>query len=888
MIVRLQLSGREGQQQRLAALACCAGQAYTLHAHCAHCSLACIQRTDHEVIPQLLRGPALPTGVSDLAGASSRHSPIAQPAPLEYSFSNTGSSPAARGSSWWRWRLPPPGPRHGDGAALRVPAPSLRGAQWLQQPSLVTTYGRFWCPNARCPSSQLCNGCWEAQVGLRCRPPAFHSGKCSHWSTRAALRVAFLFQRVQPHCSLQVHAPKPATFCVLPRLVPADGQVLSGLFVRVKSGQYDLAQVQQLSDYEGKQLLVVQVREGWCAGLAGVCAGAPRVHVMVPTHFTCCAVRRCTASSQARPRVILSCGIRPARCVSSCHLQTTNPCVPCCLQLPTDRRGLDGTQVRVNRCVPLTTVSGTNSLEDANWEALGRAELERLAAYMQGHGLELPLEEVRGVEECLVTQFAVCKCCAKLGVVEVCTCMLWSCFRSATSAIAQVAGSAWRKQAALAWHAQHGAAPPAVQQQHLPALLQQLADAAGIAGMQQRLEAAETSPRRQQQVAFTVSLPQQQAAGPAGPAPPQPAAAAAAVSGAAVQPQAAAAPPGRQVEYHPPSLPPAVAFQMPQQAAMLPSTAAGAAPPSAQQAFHPAGAAAWQAPYMSAPLPLFHPMAGQRHATCAGSNQLEAALPVGGQLQREVSATAGGLQISVSGIAAHAHPLVRTAAASAALQQPAQQLAWQHLQQQAQQWVQAPLLAQQQLDWGQRNTGGMPQATAFELPPHLRRPDEGSGAVQHAAPQLARRPPLAGEGWLVWCPVSGWLADAVAAGLRLVHSMLASRCMLNSPQQHMTPLHLLLFHPACPRRAACASHPFLQQHHPARHRSAGRSSSSLGGCGPSGGTGLSHGCCPACVDSGAGASPAEAIWGSQLPAIQRKVQRSNGGHGAGEFFTPLY
>lgn len=64
----------------------------------------------------------------------------------------------------------------------------------------------------------------------------------------------------------------------------------------------------------------------------------------------------------------------------------------------------------MNRCVPLTTVSGTDSLDDANWEALGRAELERLAAYMQGHGLELPLEEVCGGEECLETQLAVCKC----------------------------------------------------------------------------------------------------------------------------------------------------------------------------------------------------------------------------------------------------------------------------------------------------------------------------------------------------------------------------------------------------------------------------------------------------------------------------------------------
>ena len=324
----------------------------------------------------------------------------------------------------------------------------------------------------------------------------------------------------------------------------------------------------------------------------------------------------------------------------------------------------------------------------------------------------------------------------------------------ATSATAQVAGAAWRKQAALAWHAQHGAAPPAVQQQQLAALREQLADAAGIAGMQQRLQAQETSPRRQQhQVAFTVSLPQQQAAGPAGPAPPQPAGPSAAVAGAVPQPQAAAALPRQQVEYHPPALAPAVAYPVPQQATVTPSALL-----PAQQAFHPAPAAAWQAPHMSASPTLLDTVAGQRHITCVVSNQLEVALPVGGQLQREVSATAGRLQISVTGMAAHAQPLVRTAAASAALQQPAPQLGWQQVQQQAQQWVQASLLAKQQPDWVQHNAGGVPQSTGFELPPHLRHTDERSTARQHAATPLARRPLLAGGCWLLWYILSqaGW------------------------------------------------------------------------------------------------------------------------------------
>lgn len=52
----------------------------------------------------------------------------------------------------------------------------------------------------------------------------------------------------------------------------------------------------------------------------------------------------------------------------------------------------------------------------------------------------------------------------------------------------QVAAAAWRKQAALEWYAQHGVQPPAEQQQHLPSLLQQLDDSAGIARMQQQIE----------------------------------------------------------------------------------------------------------------------------------------------------------------------------------------------------------------------------------------------------------------------------------------------------------------------------------------------------------------------------------------------------------------
>ncbi|PRW57934.1 RNA binding rggm [Chlorella sorokiniana] len=92
--------------------------------------------------------------------------------------------------------------------------------------------------------------------------------------------------------------------------------------------------------------------------------------------------------------------------------------------------------------VQLNSASGTNPLADDQWDAAGRAEVEQLAALLQQRGQPL--------------------------------------------SVAEVAAAAWRKQAALAWHAQHGALPPSEQQQHLPELLQQLADEEAIAELQQQ------------------------------------------------------------------------------------------------------------------------------------------------------------------------------------------------------------------------------------------------------------------------------------------------------------------------------------------------------------------------------------------------------------------
>ena len=76
----------------------------------------------------------------------------------------------------------------------------------------------------------------------------------------------------------------------------------------------------------------------------------------------------------------------------------------------------------------------------------------------------------------------------------------------------QAAAAAWRKQAALRWHAAHGRQPPEEQQALLEPLLAELQDAAGIAGMQEQLEAAaEEQQQQQQQPAESPPQPPEQA-----------------------------------------------------------------------------------------------------------------------------------------------------------------------------------------------------------------------------------------------------------------------------------------------------------------------------------------------------------------------------------------
>ena len=147
--------------------------------------------------------------------------------------------------------------------------------------------------------------------------------------------------------------------------------------------------------------------------------------------------------------------------------------------------------------VPISSVSDTSCLADDQWETAGRAEVAQLAALLQRRGLGWPVQQVR----CRGVPCPVCMqahkswtdalLCTQMRIIAL-MCLV-------PSANVQVAAAAWRKKAALEWYAQHGAQPRAEQQQHLPALLQQLDDAAGIAGMQQQLELHLPPPQEQRQ-----------------------------------------------------------------------------------------------------------------------------------------------------------------------------------------------------------------------------------------------------------------------------------------------------------------------------------------------------------------------------------------------------
>ncbi len=58
------------------------------------------------------------------------------------------------------------------------------------------------------------------------------------------------------------------------------------------------------------------------------------------------------------------------------------------LQLPLE-------QGPVAKAVPLSSVSGTNPLDDQHWAAAGQQEVQRLAAHMRQHGKAMPLAEAR-------------------------------------------------------------------------------------------------------------------------------------------------------------------------------------------------------------------------------------------------------------------------------------------------------------------------------------------------------------------------------------------------------------------------------------------------------------------------------------------------------------
>ena len=146
-----------------------------------------------------------------------------------------------------------------------------------------------------------------------------------------------------------------------------------------------------------------------------------------------------------------------------------------CLQAPGSDPGSAGGSAgqAPTRCIPLSSVSNTNSLDDKHWERGGASELQALQAYMQQHGLVLPLAEV------------------STGVVRVWPCIAGQLPRapSPPPPRLQAAAAAWRRSAALAWHAQHGHQAAAEQARHLPQLLVELDSESGMAGMRRRFRA---------------------------------------------------------------------------------------------------------------------------------------------------------------------------------------------------------------------------------------------------------------------------------------------------------------------------------------------------------------------------------------------------------------
>ncbi|PSC73107.1 3-ketoacyl-thiolase peroxisomal [Micractinium conductrix] len=117
---------------------------------------------------------------------------------------------------------------------------------------------------------------------------------------------------------------------------------------------------------------------------------------------------------------------------------------PSALLLQAPEAGIAGGAPPLRR-LPIEGISSTNPLDDQHWEAAGSGEVAELAAAWQACGYALPL--------------------------------------------AEALGAAWRKQAALQWHAQQWQQAPDERLRQVPSLLAALADAGGLALMQQQLAA---------------------------------------------------------------------------------------------------------------------------------------------------------------------------------------------------------------------------------------------------------------------------------------------------------------------------------------------------------------------------------------------------------------
>lgn len=179
---------------------------------------------------------------------------------------------------FWRCRRP----AGGSGAAAATPARNRAACCTMAAAAITRDNIRLLLASKKDVAKLAAVERLLAAAGGRmlCRLPRFILEMCRRLavSTTAGRNCWKLVARLHSmYCvPLSAHVVLASVMyqpCSLLPLVPAEGQpdpaaaqVLGGLFVRIKYGEYELARVQQLAELKGKPALAVQVRLGVCCG----------------------------------------------------------------------------------------------------------------------------------------------------------------------------------------------------------------------------------------------------------------------------------------------------------------------------------------------------------------------------------------------------------------------------------------------------------------------------------------------------------------------------------------------------------------------------------------------------------------------------------------------